>query len=258
MRLAALLLLCAAGVSSEEVEAPTQWGTRDHLSARAVPGGGTGVSLVALADYWGTYSVNSSASVTGPGAGRGGAACEKVLSHVATQTADPCFCARPPSGLVCTPTQCTAGTNPSCALVSPQGGLYSNISDSILANQVSAVASTTCTASTDPRCTTAALTAVFGRFPGVKAVYCTDTYFVMHSSAAPPHPTSLGAILTPPGGGCLSNTSCTSNCTTGGGANACGYGSQCVTRNYYSSYYVFKWPISASLPTPPGILTAAY
>lgn len=139
-------------------------------------------------------------------------------------------------GLVCTPSQCVAGTNPSCALVSPQGGLYTNISDAGLAQQISNVQATTCTASTDPRCTTAALTAVFGRFPGVKAVYCTDTYFVMHSSAAPPHPTSLGAILTPPGGGCLANPSCTSNCTvsSNNNANACGYGTQCVTRDYYA------------------------
>jgi hypothetical protein len=68
MRLAALLLLYAAGASSEEVEAPTQWGTRGHLSARAAPGGGPGQFQVQLADYWGTYSVTSSASVTGPGA----------------------------------------------------------------------------------------------------------------------------------------------------------------------------------------------
>lgn len=66
MRLTALLLLCAvAGASGEEVEAPTQWGTKGHLSARV--GGGPG-SAVQLADYWGTYSVTSAASVTGPGA----------------------------------------------------------------------------------------------------------------------------------------------------------------------------------------------
>ena len=76
----------------------------------------------------------------------------------------------------------------------------------------------------------------------------------MHTSIAPPHPTSLGAILTPPGGGCLANPSCTANCATSSGNNnaPCGYGQQCVTRNYFTSYYIFKWcasPLADARPT---------
>ena len=88
----------------------------------------------------------------------------------------------------------------------------------------------------DPRCTTAALTAVFGHYPGVLAAYCNDFYLVVHSSGLAAHPTSLSSIFTPPGGGtCLS------------GAATFGYGDQCVTRDYASAYAVYKLPLVPTL-----------
>ena len=99
----------------------------------------------------------------------------------------------------------------------------------------------TCTQSSDSRCSSAALAAVFGRFPAVKAVYCNDAFFVMESTDLPSASTSLASIFTPPGGG-------------DGGA----YSAQCVTRNYYTQQYVFKWPISPQLlPTSSGVLNNA-
>jgi hypothetical protein len=49
-------------------------------------------------------------------------------------------------------------------------------------NAVSSVGKKTCTQSTNARCTTAALTSIFGTFNGVFAAYCTDTYLVILSS----------------------------------------------------------------------------
>jgi hypothetical protein len=121
-------------------------------------------------------------------------------------------------------------------VVANQQGPTTNKSNALLAATVASVQSRACTVSADARCTTAALTAVFGHYPGILAAYCNDAYLVIHSSGLAAHPTSLGSVFTPPGGGtCLS------------GAATCGYLDQCVTRDYASAYGVFKVPLAPSL-----------
>jgi len=139
------------------------------------------------------------------------------------------------NSLTCSPKQCVKGTNTACS-VSNNLGTTSNKSNTLLAATLASVKSRTCTVSSDARCTTAALTAVFGHYPGILAVYCNDGYLVMHTSGLAAHPSSLSSIYTPPGGGtCLS------------GASSCGYLDQCVTRDYASAYAVYKWPLAPVL-----------
>ena len=139
------------------------------------------------------------------------------------------------NSLTCSPSQCVKGTNPACA-VSNNLGTTTNKTNSAMAATLATIASRTCTVSSDARCTTAALTAVFGHYPGILAAYCNDAYIVVHSSGLAAHPTSLGSIYTPPGGGtCLS------------GAVTCGYLDQCVTRDYASAYAVYKIPLAPTL-----------
>ena len=65
---------------------------------------------------------------------------------------------------------------------------------------------------------------------------CNDAYLVIHSSGLAAHPTSLGSVFSPPGGGSCPN-----------GANPCGYADQCVTRDYATAYAVYKWPLAPTL-----------
>jgi hypothetical protein len=60
--------------------------------------------------------------------------------------------------------------------------------------------STTCTQSTDSRCSSAFLKATFGNFAAVKAAYCNADYLVVHSSSAPHWTPYLDDAKTPPGG----------------------------------------------------------
>ena len=145
------------------------------------------------------------------------------------------------NGLTCSPLSCKAGTNTACA-VSNNLGTTSNKTNSGLASVLASIASRTCTVSSDARCTTAALTAVFGHYPGILAAYCNDAYLVIHSSGLTAHPTSLGSIYTPPGGGkCLS------------GAATCGYLDQArsssVRRESASRLLV---PCADASPPPPN------
>ena len=69
------------------------------------------------------------------------------------------------------------------------------------ATKVAAVGHKTCTQSTDARCSTAALTAVFGKFSGVYAAYCTDMFLVILSSGkSRTQAYNLDNIPSPPGG----------------------------------------------------------
>lgn len=95
----------------------------------------------------------------------------------------------------CCPSFCVKASNAACTLTG------SNITEASMKQKVAAVASKTCTQSTDPRCTTAALTAVFGRYPAVKAAYCNADFIVIQSTDLPSHATSLDSVFTPPGGG---------------------------------------------------------
>lgn len=167
-----------------------------------------------------------------PRAGGGGPYTPVLSDYLGTVVLSNATCT---NNLSCCPSYCTPGTNAACVVG------RSNTSEAALQASVASVTAKTCAASTDVRCTTAALTAVFGRFPGIKAAYCNDIFLVLHSSDAPNHPSSLGSIFTPPGGG-------------GSG----GYASQCVTRDYYRAWYVFKIPLSvALLPTASGTVNNA-
>ena len=135
----------------------------------------------------------------------------------------------------CGPSFCRRGANAACS--NPR----SNLTEPDMKTRVAQVGVGSCTASTDPRCSEAALTAVFGRFPGIKAVYCNDQFIVIHSKNLPNHPTLLESIQTPPGGG-------------DGGS----YASQCVTRGYSLQQYTFKVPLSpVALATSSGAINNA-
>ena len=62
-----------------------------------------------------------------------------------------------------------------------------NVSDAFLASSsaIGSVAAKTCTVPADARCTTAALTAVFGRWPGIKAVCARSGGAALPSDHAP-------------------------------------------------------------------------
>ena len=112
-----------------------------------------------------------------------------------------------------------------------------NATTASLAAQLAQVQSRTCTPSSDARCSSAALKATFGSYVGILAAYCNDNFLVVYAKGLPNHPTSLGSILTPPGGSCND------------GSQSCGYGGQCVTRNYFSSLSIYKFPLVPTLLT---------
>jgi len=134
------------------------------------------------------------------------------------------------TGLFCGPPWCVRASNSACN--------DTNINITVIQMQtaVLATASRTCTVSSDPRCTSEALAKVFGGFPGVVAAYCNDEFIVIQSTVQPnSKSTYLDFIPTPPGGG--TNQSAP-------------YASQCVTRGYSTSQYVFKIPLKpVLLPT---------
>lgn len=67
--------------------------------------------------------------------------------------------------------------------------------------KVSAIGKATCTQSTNARCTTAALTAIFANYASVFAAYCTDKYYVIATSGkSRTQVYNLDSIPFPPGG----------------------------------------------------------
>ena len=92
---------------------------------------------------------------------------------------------------------------------------------------ISKMGTKTCTQSTDPRCTSAALKAVvFGN--GIKAAYCNDAFLVILSDGTPGFPSYLGSIKNPPG-------------------SFFANGTLCVTRHADPSYLISKIPLSPTL-----------
>jgi hypothetical protein len=92
---------------------------------------------------------------------------------------------------------------------------------------ISKIGTKTCTQSTDPRCSSAALKAlVFGN--GIKAAYCNDAFLVILSDGTSGFSNYLGSIKNPPG-------SFFSN------------GSMCVTRHADATYLVSKIPLFPTL-----------
>lgn len=83
-------------------------------------------------------------------------------------TCSPSFC----SAVAAAGSSATACRAPTSAAVDPQAYLTST-----------ATCSSTCTASVDSRCTTAALTAMFGGISSVYAAYCNDKYLVYITSS---------------------------------------------------------------------------
>lgn len=97
------------------------------------------------------------------------------------------------------------------------------------ASLVAKTTTKTCTQSTDPRCSSAALKAVvFGT--GIKAAYCNDAFLVILSDGSSGFPNYLSSVKNPPGS-VLSN------------------GSLCVTRHADSAYLVSKIPLFPTLFT---------
>ena len=69
--------------------------------------------------------------------------------------------------------QCVAASNAACAVVNQQGPT-TNKTSVALAATLASVQGRSCTVSSDARCTTAALTAVFGHYAGILAAYCNE------------------------------------------------------------------------------------
>lgn len=78
---------------------------------------------------------------------------------------------------------------------------------------VASIQGKTCTQSSDPRCTSAALKALIVS-TGIKAAYCNDQYLVIHSDMSPGFQEHLSSIATPPGGFNADGTACVTRSTT--------------------------------------------
>ena len=68
--------------------------------------------------------------------------------------------------------------------------------------------STTCTQSTDARCSSSYLSGLFSKFAAVKAAYCNADYLVIHTTNAPHWTPYLDDAKTPPGGTDSVNGAC--------------------------------------------------
>ena len=76
---------------------------------------------------------------------------------------------------------------------------------------VSSSSCMTCTASSDPRCTTAFLTALFSPYPSVFAAFCNNNYLTIFTSSAGSGSYYLDSVPNPPGG---TNSSNSATCKT--------------------------------------------
>jgi hypothetical protein len=78
-----------------------------------------------------------------------------------------------------------------------------------------------CTQSSSSLCASSNLAKIFqkGIGYGIKAVYCTDSFLVVHSDGTPNHPNTLNLVPRPPGGG------------------SGPYSTSCVTRNSQTQFY---------------------
>lgn len=123
----------------------------------------------------------------------------------------------------CSPTQCVLAPNAAC---SPTA----STANAVLG--AAAITCKTCTQSTDSRCSTAALIAMFGKYPAVKRAYCNDLFLVIHSDNVPNHADSLAKIPHPPAGGDAM------------------YVDSCVTRSRNAQYQIFKIPLTPATELP--------
>ena len=87
----------------------------------------------------------------------------------------------------------------------------------------------------------AAIAAAFALGAGIKVIYCTDEYLVIHSDGTPNHPTYLEYIQRPPG-------------SVASGAK---YEDQCVTRGMKTQVRAPRgWAASSRTPTWHGLARA--
>ena len=93
----------------------------------------------------------------------------------------------------------TASTDPGCQLTSQTPDW---------AAQLAKYSSTTCTQSTDARCSSSYLSGLFSKFAAVKAAYCNADYLVIHTTNAPHWTPYLDDAKTPPGGTDSVNGAC--------------------------------------------------
>ena len=126
-----------------------------------------------------------------------------VLYLNASQTAGPyppdfsCFTAAG-SPLSCSPLWCNSSTN-----VVNGASIQTCVPNATSQNYSALVPATgckTCTVSTDVRCTTAFLTATFGRFSSIYAAYCDSSRLVLLSDARGAGTYNLDNVPFPPGG----------------------------------------------------------
>ena len=117
----------------------------------------------------------------------------------------------------CGPPYCSTlvSTKPTCVFTGSQAKNYPSI--------ISTLSCTTCTQSTDPRCTTSALKSlIFGT--GIKAAYCNDQFLVIHTDMTSGFNNYLSQIPNPPG-------------------SVDSSGTPCVTRATNPSYALYKIPL---------------
>ena len=95
------------------------------------------------------------------------------------------------------------------------------------ADIIQRIPSKTCIQSTDPRCTSAALTALM-KGQGIKAAYCNDEFLVIHSDGTTSFSDTLKSVKNPP-------------------ASISSDGTACVTRSTNPSYLTVKIPLNPRL-----------
>ena len=117
-----------------------------------------------------------------------------ALADGSRGTCSPSFCSSLASAAATTPA-CTGGTAALTTAVDP-------------AAYLAKVKAQTCTVSSDARCTTAALTKMFGALPSVYAAYCNSAYLVLVTSTDPGYAENLDNVVYPPGGTNAGGTAC--------------------------------------------------
>ena len=110
--------------------------------------------------------------------------------------------------LTCAPSFCASSSAVVSSVSTPTCAFTSAAID--FAAQVARVQCRTCTVPSAalPVCTAAFQSALFGKFPGVKAAYCNDRYFVLHSDQSGPGSYNLDEVPFPPGGTAADGTPC--------------------------------------------------
>ena len=136
----------------------------------------------------------------------------------------------------------TNNTLKSCVWAAQPSTLYQVATDTAAYwnNQIGTAGTRTCTQSTDSRCTSSALSALFSNYHQIKAAWCNDNYLVVVTNLMPFVPSNkatpnLQDVLNPPGG------------TSSDGA-------PCVTRTWWGAFRTYSFLLN---PTPLSNSTAS-